>query len=125
MLKVRQKIPSPADENFTRPRRQPDQRQETRIISHVPLIFSIFSSKFQREYASMTFNHSRKGMCIEAAAPFKPGSVFYIRLGNATSDQVYHRNRKYLRTSTLATVMWCREQRDSFGTFYRLGLRYF
>ena len=111
--------------NSDQPRLQPDQRQEQRITSHAPLIFTIFSSRFQREYGSMTFNHSKGGMCIETTEPFKPGSVLYIRLGDITADHIYHVNRKFLRHApTVGEVKWCREHRDKFGNYYRIGVKY-
>jgi hypothetical protein len=72
----------------------------------------------------MTFNHSRSGMCMEASEPCRPGSTLCIRLGNAKVDEVYHINRKFLRTTTLAEVRWCREHHDKFGTYYRIGVKY-
>ena len=102
-----------------------DHRQEERLTSHTPLIFTYFSTRFHREQASMTFNHSRTGMCMEASEPCRPGSILFIRLSNAKIDEVYQQNRKYLRTTTLAEVKWCREHRDKFGTYYRIGVKYF
>jgi hypothetical protein len=125
MLRIHQKMPPPAEENFDQLRMPQDQRREERITSHAPLIFTRFSIRFHRELASMTFNHSRGGMCMEASEPCSPGSVLFIRLGNAKVDEIYHANRKYLRTTTLAEVKWCREHRDKFGTCYRIGVKYF
>lgn len=124
MSAMQQKIPPTSDQSFEPPKIQPQKRIEQRIISHAPLFFTPFSSKFHREYASMTFNHSRSGMCMESAEPFKHGSVIYIRIANTAFDQLYQVNRQYLRTSTLAEVMWCHEQQDKFGTYYRIGVKY-
>ena len=117
--------PAASEQSPDPPRIQSEKRDEQRIISHAPLIFTPFSSKFHREYASMTFNHSQGGMCLESAEPFRNGSVLYIRIVNSTFDELYHENRQHLRTSTLAEVVWCREQQDKFGTYYRIGVRYF
>jgi len=125
MFTMQQKRPNPAEGKFDQTRIQPDQRHEKRITSHAPLIFTFFSSMFQHEYVSMTFNHSRGGMCMETDEPFKPGSVLYIRLGKITADHIYNVNRKFLRTSTLGEVKWCREHRDKFGNYYRIGVKYF
>ena len=94
-------------------------------MSHVPVVIAPFSTRFYREYASMTFNHSKGGMCIEAAEHLKSGSVLYIRLAKSPSDDVYHGNRKNLRISTLAEVKWCRELEDKFGTYYLVGVKYY
>jgi len=112
-------------EKFNPPKVQAEKRQDERIRSHEPLIIALFSTKFHRQYASMTFNHSKGGMCLESAEPFKPGSVLFIRRNNAPDAQPYHGNREYLRTSTLAEVKWSREFRDKFSTYYRLGVKYF
>jgi hypothetical protein len=116
--------PSPVEE-FDQPKIQADKRKDERITSHATLIVSLFSTRFHHEYASMTFNHSKGGMCLEAAEPFRPRSVLFIRFNNATDNQIYHEKWKYLRTSTLAEVKWSRECRDKFSTYYRLGVKYY
>ena len=125
MLINRENNKPPPVEKFYQTGIQADQRENVRIRSHAPLSFARFSTKFHREYASMTFNHSKSGMCFEAPEPFKPGSVLFIRLNNAPDDQLYQDNREHLRTSTLAEVKWCREFRDNFSTYYRLGVKYY
>ena len=125
LLTIQQKNKLQPDEKIDQPGIQVDQREDERIRSHAPLIVAPFSTKFHREYASMTFNHSKGGMCLEAAEPFKPGSVLYIRLGNVPADQVYHGNQDHLRTTTLAEVKWSREYRDKFSTYYRIGVKYY
>ena len=115
----------PVDQKFDLPRLLQDQRQEERFASHTPLVFSYFSSRFNRDQSSMTFNHSKGGMCMESSEPCRPGSILYIRLSNAKVDEIYRINRKFLRTTTLAEVKWCREHHDIFGTYYRIGVRYF
>jgi len=124
-LDIQQKNKLRPDDEINQSRNTADQRKDKRIISHAPIIIAPFSTRFHREYASMTFNHSINGMCLEAAEPFKPGYVLFIRLGNAPVDQVYHGNWKHLRTSTLAEVKWCREFRDNFNTYYRIGVKYY
>ena len=124
MLSTQQKRPPPAEKSIDPLRIRQDQRSEARITSHAPLIFTRFSLRFHREHTSMTFNHSKNGMCMEASEPCRPGSVLFIRLGSAKIDDVYHVNRKYLRTTALAEVKWCREHRDKFGIYYRLGVKY-
>jgi hypothetical protein len=116
--------PSPVEE-FDQPKIQADKREDERVTSHAPLIVTLFSIRFHHEYASMTFNHSKGGMCLEVAEPFRPGSVLFIRLNNAPVDQIYHGNREHLRTSTLAEVKWSRECRDKFSTYYQLGVKYY
>lgn len=124
-MTIRQKNKFETGGKIDQPDRQADQRKEERIRSHAPLVVSLFSTKFRREHASMSFNHSRGGMCLEATEPFNPGSVLYIRLGDASVDQVYHGNQDHLRTTTLAEVKWCREYRDKFSNYYRVGVRYY
>jgi hypothetical protein len=125
MLTMQQKRPPPVEEKLEQLRIPADQRQEQRITSHAPLIFTRFSTRYHREHSSMTFNHSKGGMCMEASEPCIPGSVLFIRLGNAQIDEVYHVNRNHLRSTTLAEVKWCSEHRDKFGTYYRIGVKYF
>ena len=124
-MTIQQNCKLQPDKKIDQPGIQTDQREDKRIRSHAPLIIAPFSTKFHREYASMTFNHSRGGLCLEAAEPFKSGSVLYIRLGNAPADQVYQSNQEHLRTTTLAEVKWSREYRDKFSTYYRIGVKYY
>ena len=111
---------------FNQPLIRSDRREHERIVSHAPLIIAPFGIRHYREYRSMTFNHNKNGMCFETAAPFKPGCILCIRLSSSQDDQMYHGDRKFLRTFTLAEVRWCREYRDdfSFSTYYRIGIRY-
>jgi len=125
MSTLQQTNKPPAVEEFNPPENQAERRQDERFRLHEPLIIALFSTKFHREYASMTFNHSKGGMCLESAEPFKPGTVLYIRLNNAPGAQLRRGKRDHLRTSTLAEVKWGREFRDKFGTYYRLGVKYY
>jgi hypothetical protein len=113
------------DQEIERPKIRLENRAEERIKSHAPLVFALFTSRFRREYDSMTFNHSRGGMCLEAPDPFKPGFVLYIRQRKAPADQIYYDDRTHLRTSTLAEVKWCREIQNEFSTYYQIGVKYF
>ena len=101
-----------------------DNRQDERFSSHAPVIFSRFGTQSHREYASMTFNHSRKGMCLEAAEALSPGTTLYIRRADKPEDEHYEASWKHLRTFSLAEVKWCRELADKFGTYYCVGLKY-
>ena len=101
-----------------------DKRSYERFMSHAPVIFSIFGSKFHREYVSMTFNHSDGGLCIETAEAINPGTSLYIRRGKADADESYSPQWHYLRTSSLGEVRWCRELTDKFGTYYCVGVKY-
>jgi hypothetical protein len=125
MLMTRQSNKAPAVEKVDRLQFQVEKRQDERIPSHAPLIVSLFSTRLRHEYASMTFNHSKEGMCIELTEPFNPGTVLFIRLNTSPDDQIYHNNREHLRTSTLGEVRWRREYRDKFSTYYRLGIKYY
>jgi hypothetical protein len=102
-----------------------DKRRDKRLMSHAPLIFSIFGSNFQRESASMTFNHSRGGLCFEAAEPIKPGTTLCIRRGKAPVDESHDARWEHLPTSSLGEVRWCRELADKFGTYYCIGVKYY
>jgi hypothetical protein len=125
VLTIQQKNKQAPAERIRRPGIEVDRRKDERVSSHAPLVVALFSTKFRREYASMSFNHSRGGMCLDLAEPFKPGCVLYIRLGNSPDDQVYHGDHDHLRTTTLAEVKWIREYRDKFSTYYRVGVKYY
>jgi hypothetical protein len=125
MLMTRQSNKPPPVEKVDRPQFQAEKRQDERIPSHAPLIVSLFSTRLRHECASMTFNHSKEGMCFELTEPFNPGTVLFIRMNNDPDDQVYDNNREHLRTSTLGEVKWCREYRDKFSSNYRIGVKYY
>jgi hypothetical protein len=102
-----------------------DKRVDERYSSHAPIIFSFFGTKFQREFASMTFNHSKNGLCLEAAEEIKPGTTLFIRRGSVPAEEPYRINWKPLRNTSLGEVRWCRELEDKFGTYYCVGVRYY
>jgi hypothetical protein len=102
-----------------------EKRQAKRFMSHAPVIFSVFGSKFHREYASMTFNHSDSGLCIEAGEAIPPGTTLYIRRGKINTDEPCDTRWQCLRTSSLGEVRWCREIADKFGTYFCIGVRYY
>ncbi len=125
MLPLLQKKERPPAEEFTRQEIPEERREDERLASHAPLIISLFSSRLYREYCSMSFNHNRDGMCLEAPEPFKPGTVLYIRLDKTPADQIYQGQRQHLRTNTLGEVKWCEEFQDEFSTYYRIGIKYY
>jgi hypothetical protein len=102
-----------------------EKRQDKRFSSHAPIIFSFPDNNLHRDYASMTFNHSKKGLCLEAAEALKPGTMLYIRRGNKSTDEIYDVNCKYIRNSSLGEVRWCREVKDKYGTYFCVGVRYY
>jgi hypothetical protein len=125
MSTIQPTIGPPSVEKLSQPEYQIDKRQDERISSHAPLIVSLFSTRFRHEYASMTFNHSKKGICLELAEPFNPGTVLFIRMNNDPDKQIYLDRQEHLRTSTLGEVKWCREYRDKFSSYYRIGVIYY
>jgi hypothetical protein len=125
MLTTQPKNNSLPAEKIKRPPVRTDRRKDQRTVSYVSVIIAVDTNGLPGEFISMTFNHSRGGMCLESAEPFKPGSILFVRLNNAPADQIYHGNREYLRTSTLAEVKWSREFCDKFSTYYRLGVKYY
>jgi hypothetical protein len=102
-----------------------EKRRDKRLLSHAPVIFSIFGSKFHREYASMTFNHSDGGLCIETAQAIHPGTTLYIRRGKINTDEPCDTRWQRVRTSSLGEVKWCREIADKYGSYFCIGVRYY
>ena len=102
-----------------------EKRRDKRLLSHAPVMFSIFGSKFHREYASMTFNHSDGGLCIETAQAIHPGTTLYIRRGKINTDEPCDTRWQRVRTSSLGEVKWCREIADKYGTYFCIGVRYY
>jgi hypothetical protein len=101
-----------------------DKRRDKRFVWHAPIIFSIFGSKFHREYSSMTFNHSGGGLCIEVAETINPGTTLYLRRGKINTDENYDLRWHHLRASFLGEVRWCREFSDKLGIYHCIGARY-
>jgi hypothetical protein len=102
-----------------------EKRAVARTFSHVPIVFSHFSTKNYLENRSMTFNHSSDGMCFESAEVLSPGAILYIRTTQTPADKIYHGNREGLRHTTLAEVKWCRESADDYGSYYCVGVKYY
>jgi hypothetical protein len=98
-----------------------DKRTDTRVASNAPIIFSLFSTRFWKEYPSITRNHSHSGMCFESTHPLRPGSNLFIRAAKQPDSE----SAVPLRSSTLAEVKWCRELADKHATAYRVGARYY
>jgi hypothetical protein len=98
-----------------------DKRSDARIASNASIIFSLFSTRFWREYASKTRNHSENGMCFESNHQLTPGSNLFIRVDKHPGPNSSMR----LRHSTLAEVKWCRKLADEQKTGYRVGARYY
>jgi hypothetical protein len=102
-----------------------EKRAGKRTFSHVPIIFSHFSTKNYLENRSMTFNHGSEGMCFESPEALSPGAILYIRTTQTPADKIYHGSREGLRHTTLAEVRWCRQSADEFGSYYCVGVKYY
>jgi hypothetical protein len=109
----------------TRPLEFVEKRAAGRTFSHVPIVFSHFSTKNYLENCSMTFNHSSDGMCFESAEALSPGAILYIRTTQTPAEKIYRGSREGLRHTTLAEVKWCRESADAFGSYYCVGVKYY
>lgn len=59
---------------------QTDKRSHERIASNASIIFSLFNTRFWRDYPSMTRNHSENGMCYESSLALTPGTHLFIRV---------------------------------------------
>jgi hypothetical protein len=102
-----------------------DQRIDERFVSNAPIIFSLFSSRFWREYPSRTRNHSKDGMCFESSHPLTPGANLFIRVAQHPNADTENSRGAGLRNSTLATVKWCRDLSDAHRICYIVGVRYY
>jgi hypothetical protein len=98
-----------------------DKRSDSRIASNAPIIFSLFSTRFWKEYPSMTRNHSENGICFESSHPLTPGTYLFIRVDKQPDSGSSAR----LRNTTLAEVKWCRKLADEQATGYSVGARYY
>jgi hypothetical protein len=110
---------------LVRKNQKADQRADARFVSNLPIIFSFFSTRFWHEYASMTRNHSKDGMCFESSRLLTPGTNLFIRIDRNPNLDMDINPGAALRTSTLAVVKWCRELSDENGTGYCVGVRYY
>jgi len=115
--------PSPVEES-NGPRFQPDRRKDERTVSHVSIMIAFDNSGSHRKFVSMTFNHSKSGMCLETADFFEPGSRICIRPFNGPSDGLCLGGRQHPRTATPAEVRWCREFPDESSIYFRIGVMY-
>jgi hypothetical protein len=102
-----------------------DQRTDERFVSNAPIIFSLFSSRFWREHSSRTCNHSKDGMCFESSHPLTPGTNLFIRVVQHPNPDTEISQGARLRSSTLATVRWCRDISDAHRLCYSVGVSYY
>lgn len=125
MLSTQRKNKPPPVEKLIRPRIQADRRKDERTVSHASIMIALENIGFHHESVSMTFNHSKSGMCLETADFFEPGSKICIRPFNGPSDGLCPDSRQHLRTATPAEVRWCREFPDESSIYFRIGVKYF
>jgi hypothetical protein len=104
---------------------QKDQRIDERFVSNASIIFSLFSSRFWREYPSKTLNYSKDGMCFESDQPLTPGTNLFIRVVEHPNSDFGIDQSVCLRSSTLAEVKWCSDLSDKHGICYSVGVRYY
>jgi len=102
-----------------------DKRADERFVSKAPIAYSFFSTRFWHEYRSMTRNHSKDGMCFESCHALTPGTNLFIRLDKLPDVHSGVNPNGRLRSSTLATVKWCRELPDEHRPTYCVGVRYY
>jgi hypothetical protein len=102
-----------------------DERVDERFISNAPIAFSFFSTRFWHEYRSTTLNHSKDGMCFGSNHPLTPGINLFIRIDKHPDIDSNADKNSWLRSSTLATVKWCRESSDAQRNAYCIGVRYY
>ena len=98
-----------------------EKRSNKRIASNAPIIYSLFSTRFWKEYPSTTRNHSESGMCFESIHPMMPGTNLFIR----ADKQPNLNSNVRLRSTTLAEVMWCQKLSDEGPNSYCVGAKYY
>jgi len=98
-----------------------EKRTDKRIASNAPIIFSLFSTRFWREFSSITRNHSKGGMCFESTEPMMPGANLFIRADKQSNLDSNVR----LRSTTLAEVKWCQKLSDEHTNSYSIGAKYY
>jgi hypothetical protein len=101
-----------------------EKRADDRFTSCAEINFAYSSAQYFIEHRSMTFNHSRGGMCFESPHALEPGVNLHIRTRQNPGEDSGAGSWELLRTSTLAEVRWCEKTMDEYGTYYCVGVRY-
>lgn len=102
-----------------------EKRRYERYTAKASINYSVFGTKPGYEYAAMTINHGKGGICFESSRPINPGTTLFIRCEKSPIFDRENTECEHLRTATLAEVKWCQELSDEFRTFYRIGVTYY
>lgn len=99
-----------------------DKRVHQRFYDRGSVTCSHFN--FQKHYEGQVLNYSPDGMCIRTNRFFKPGTNVLIRLNRCPDGAAARQEEGGIRTTTLATVQWCRQDGEIPEHGYTSGVRY-
>lgn len=69
-------------------------------------------------------NYSIDGACIEAACPFRPGTILVVRMLCYPSEGIDDAAGDWPRSMGLAEVRWHQARETKYGMRHVMGLRY-
>lgn len=100
-----------------------EKREEIRYTTNTPIIFRTFQS-FDY-FRAKELNHSNDGISFESNFELQPGTVVLVRREKCLENCQRGKACDSCRTTTLATVHWCRERKAPGVTSYSVGAKYF
>jgi len=100
-----------------------DKRKSRRHTAGPPLTYQLSLSGSKRSARGV--NHSASGISFENGAEIKPGSIVYVRRNRCAPDCPPGETCLGCRSTTLATIRWCRKIKTREKELYRIGAKYF
>jgi len=102
---------------------QTEKRNERRYDCNADFEWAYFNKEGRSDCRML--NCSRSGGYFESSLESQPGSTIIIRLKRRAAMNREPGSREPLRTTTLATVEWCRKLRGKVGNQFGVGVKYF
>jgi hypothetical protein len=100
-----------------------EKRSTTRFYDPGSVVCSQFNAADHHDAQMVNFSSS--GMCFRTDRFFKPGTTVLIRLTHCPKGAAGRQEEGGLRTTTLAKVLWCRDDEDLSGPRFVNGVHYF
>ena len=88
----------------------------------LPVVWCYFNQN--RFHKATQVDCSEGGICLESSSAPHSGATILIKRHYPTIDKSSSKLYKGQREITLAEVRWCRESKESNGSYYRVGASY-
>ena len=100
-----------------------EKRKDPRYRTNVLITFRLFN--FSDCHQAKELNHSNNGICFENSNYLKSGTIIHILRENCPKNCNRGRACESCRTTTLATIQWCKQNKTAGAVSYSIGAKYF